>query len=39
VAPKDIDKYAFMEGFKLLLFEGAEVRHRHACWPGRQPML
>ncbi len=33
VAPKDIDKYAFMEGFKLLLSESAEVRHRHACWP------
>ena len=26
MAPKDIQKYAFMEGFKLLLSESAEVR-------------
>jgi hypothetical protein len=42
VAPKDINRYAFMEGFKLLLSESAEVgrmpagvrRDREACiWP------
>ena len=39
VAPKDLDKYAYMEGFKLLLSESAEVRQasavRRACpWHG-----
>jgi hypothetical protein len=32
VAPKDIQKYAFMEGFKLLLSESAEVQA--PGWPG-----
>ena len=39
MAPKDLDKYAYMEGFKLLLSESAEVRQasavRRACpWHG-----